>query len=152
MKYLMILTIGICLLLTSVPAVADQPEDEAAIRKVHEHAYAGVKALDAKAWLATATEDIETWTGGLKGRAAIEKYYSEYWGKNKELKFKMVDDIGIVFVTPDVAIYKFRDEVSGALDADGNTRQPYKRLMAVPYVKKNGKWLWTTWFSRIIEE
>ncbi len=36
MKYLMILTIGICLLLTSAPAMADQAEDEAAIRKLIE--------------------------------------------------------------------------------------------------------------------
>lgn len=63
-----------------------------------------------------------------------------------------LDEIGIVFVTPDVAIYKCRDEVTGGLDADGNPRQPEKRLAAAVYVKKNGKWLWTTWFSRPIQE
>ncbi len=34
MKHLLILTIGFCLLLTSVPAMADQAADEAAMRKV----------------------------------------------------------------------------------------------------------------------
>ncbi len=34
MKYLIILTIGVCLLFASVPAMADQAADEAAIRKL----------------------------------------------------------------------------------------------------------------------
>ncbi len=36
MKYLMILTVGLCSLLTSTPALADQAADEAAIRKAVE--------------------------------------------------------------------------------------------------------------------
>ena len=34
MKYLMILTVGVCLLIGTVPAMADEAADEAAIRKV----------------------------------------------------------------------------------------------------------------------
>ena len=36
MKYLMILSVGVCLLIGTVPAMADQAGDEAAIKKVIE--------------------------------------------------------------------------------------------------------------------
>ncbi len=39
MKYLMILTIGVCLLIGTVPVMADQAADEAAVRKVMEQVY-----------------------------------------------------------------------------------------------------------------
>ena len=47
-----ILTIGICLLLTSVPMLADQVEDEAAIREVVDQVYAAISKHDAKAYAA----------------------------------------------------------------------------------------------------
>jgi hypothetical protein len=57
----MILTVGIFLLFASVPAVADQVEDEAAIRELQKQVYIAASSHDAKAWLAAATEDAETW-------------------------------------------------------------------------------------------
>ena len=57
MKHLLILTIGICLL-TSVPVMANQAADEAAIREVGVQVYAASNKHDVKAWLATATENV----------------------------------------------------------------------------------------------
>jgi ketosteroid isomerase-like protein len=132
--------------------MADQAEDEAAIRAAVEQVYATASKQDVKALLATATEDAETWGGGVKGHVALEKYFAELWERQKDVQYKILDEIGIVFVSPDVAIYKNRDEVAGELDADGNPIQPYKRLFALVFVKNNSRWLWTTWFSRTIEE
>ncbi len=50
MKYLMILLVGVCLLIGTVPAVADQAADEAAIRELNKQIYAAVNKHDAKAY------------------------------------------------------------------------------------------------------
>jgi ketosteroid isomerase-like protein len=129
----------------------DRASEEAAIREVGVKFFAAANKHDAKAWLASATEDVETWTGNLKGKAAWEKYLTEErWERQKDIQYKLLDEIGIVFVTPDVAIYKYRDETTGAIDADGKAIPPYKRLYALVLVKKNGNWLWTTFFARRI--
>ena len=46
MERLLVLTVGICLLLTSVPAKADQAEDEAAISNVVDQVYAAMNRHD----------------------------------------------------------------------------------------------------------
>ena len=123
MKYLLVLTVGICLLI-SVPVMADQAEDEAAVRETVKQVYATANKHDVEAYLATATEDVENWVGSLKGKAAFEKYFTETWERQKDMHAKFLDEIGIIFVTPEVAIYKCRDEITGSLDADGNVTDP----------------------------
>jgi uncharacterized protein (TIGR02246 family) len=152
MKYLMILAVGVCLLFSSVPAMADQAEDEAAIRKVVEQIYAAMNKHDAKAYAAVCAEDFETWEGDIKGRAAMEEVMSGVFANAKDIQFKLLDEIGIVFVTPDVAIYKHNDEITGSLDDDGDPLPPNKRLSARVFVKKNGRWLFASHFFRTIEE
>ncbi len=147
MKYLFILTIGFCLLFTSVPAMADQAEDEAAIRKVVEQVNAAYNKKDAKAMASCITENFENWSGTRKGR----KQSSEYWASDKG-QYKQLDEIGIIFVTPDVAIFKEHGENTGGLDADGKPLPPQKVLEAWVLVKKNGNWLGAAIFTRPIEE
>ena len=72
MKHLLFLTIGICLSI-SVPAMADQAEDEAAIRAAMEQIAACYNAHDAKACAALIDEDFQNWEGTVKGRADAEK-------------------------------------------------------------------------------
>jgi uncharacterized protein (TIGR02246 family) len=151
MKHLMILLVGI-LFLVSFPAIADQAQDEAAIREVVEQLFAAMEKHDAKAYAALCDEDFETWEGDIKGRAAMEEYISGIFSNAKDIQFKLLDEIGIVFVTSDFAIYKHTDEVSGALDDDGNPVPAYKRLSARVFVKKNGKWPFSTHFYRPMEE
>jgi hypothetical protein len=152
MKHLLIVTVGICLLI-SVPVMADQAEDEAAVRKVTEKRVAAFNAHDGKAYTADLDENYENWVGTIKGRAASEKNSGELFaGPWKNAKIELLDEIGIVFVTPDVAIYKCRYSGSGIVDEDGKAVPPYEFLWAGVWVKKNGKWLLTARFSRPIEE
>lgn len=152
MKHLMILTVGICLLLTSVPAMADQAEDEEAIKKVMEQLYAAANKHDVKGYMALCDEKFENWIGTIKGRDAFGKMISESWERQTDTQFKPLDEIGIVFVAADVAIYKLRDEVTGRLDVDGKPMGPVKRLMARVFVKKNGNWIQAAYFQRPTEE
>lgn len=152
MKHLLILTIGICSLLTSVPAMADQAADEAAIREVAKQIDATWNAHDAKACAAFNDEKYENWDGTVKGPTADEKMMADLFQAQKDVQRKMLEEIGIVFVTPDVAIYKLRMEVTNWIGQDGKPQPPAKYLRALILVKRNGKWLFAAPFNRPIEE
>ena len=69
MKHLLILTIGISLLI-SMPVMADQAADEAAILELSKKVHAAYNSHDAKALVALYDETHEFWDGTEKGRLA----------------------------------------------------------------------------------
>lgn len=167
MKQLFILLGLVCLITMLLPACAPAPEpepvaapepvfdqaaEEAAIREVIEQVYALANKHDAKGFVALMDESIEDWDGENKGRAAQEKGISEWWERQTDIQYKLLDEIGIVFVTPDVAIYKWHDHTTGELDEDGKPLPPSKWLEADVFVKKNDKWLIAAYFEKRIEE
>ena len=152
MKYLMISLVGVCLLLTSVPAMADQAADEAAIREASEKIMAAFNEHDVETALALYDEKIEMWDGTYKGRAGQEKGYIEYFKIAKNAHMKPLEEIGIVFITPDVAIHKMRREMTGIVDMDGKAQPDVKEIHARVFVKRDGKWLLAAYFSAPIEE
>jgi uncharacterized protein (TIGR02246 family) len=142
MKHLMVFTVGLCLLFVPLPAAADQAADRTAIReaeKIYRDVY---NAHDAKAFAATYDDNAENWNGSARGRASIERIYSEFFaGPEKNTQVTLLEEIGIFFVTADVAIYKARYGFSGRLDEEGKALPPSQVLYAKVYVKKDGKWL-----------
>jgi uncharacterized protein (TIGR02246 family) len=154
MKYLMILTVGVCLLFAAMPVMAQSTADEAAVREAEEKYIVTWNAHDAKALCATNVENSENWEGTRKGKVACEKAFEEYFaGSLKNFEVKLLDEVGIVFVAPDVAIYKARYAYSGTLDDEGKASPPGKTMYARVYVKKDGKWLGAHGqFNRPIEE
>ena len=151
MKHLLILTVGICLLFASVPAVADQAADEAAIRKGMEQMNAAWNKHDIEAFSVFVNEDAESWDGA-QDNAAILKDTSQSWDRQKDVQWKVTEEIGIVFVTPDAAIYKVRCESTGELDENGKPVPPSKWLGAWVFAKISGKWEGRGFFARPIEE
>jgi uncharacterized protein (TIGR02246 family) len=153
----MILVGMICLVIMFLPTCAPAPEPEpepapepqfdpeaerAAVRNVEKKLVDAWNAHDAKAIVAEYTEETEGWEGAVKGRAAIEQYLTKaFEGPFKNVQTKLIDEIGIVFVTPEVAIFKGRYENSEMLDEEGNALPDAKLLYAQVYVKKNGRWL-----------
>ena len=151
MKYLITLTIGVCLLFCSVPAMTDQAEDEAAIRKVFEQINAAFNNHDAKGMFALVDESAESWDGSRKGAAQAE-YYADMFKRMPSIKSNFLEEIGIIFLTPDVAVYKALMDNTGLVDEDGKPLPQLKWLGAWVMVKRNGKWLSAAFFSRLIEE
>jgi len=153
MKFIVVLAVGICLLLSSVPAMAEQAADEAAIRKAMEQNFATWNAKDVKSHVALYSEVAVPWEyagrGDLEG---VEKYLTSVFMKQKDAKAKITQEIGIVFVTPDVAIYKAYAERTGMVNGDGKVMPPSKGLGAWILVKKGGVWLFAASFHRPIEE
>jgi ketosteroid isomerase-like protein len=131
--------------------MADQAEDEAAIKKVMDQINAAYNKHDAKELSSYLVDNYENWTGSQKGLAEFQKSLSEGWERQKD-QFKRLEEHGILFVSQDVGIYKVSCESTGELDADGKPLPPRKWLGAWVFSKQNGKWLCSAFFSRPIEE
>jgi ketosteroid isomerase-like protein len=130
---------------------ADVEAEEAAIRETMKKAIDGLNNHDIQAHLSTLTEDFETWSGRGEKKAR-EKYYIELWEWQKSAIYKVVEELGISFVSPDVALYKARCESTGQIEKDG-TPIPRNEWQGVWILaKKNGKWLIPAWYTRAIEE
>ena len=141
MKYLMILTVGICLLLASVPAMADQAADEAAIRQAVKKLDATWNAKDLDAHVALIDENYVL-NDRKKGKAAHREYLEKLWSSEDYSQYKD-EEIDLVFVTSDVAIYRMN-----SLELRTNE----KSITAWIFSKKSGRWLLSAGFWWPVEE
>jgi uncharacterized protein (TIGR02246 family) len=131
----------------------DRTADEEAIRKVVEQVNTIHNRYDVKALVALFDEAVEDWAGQTKGREAMEKNLTALFGREKNRIQEELGEIGIVFVTDDVAIYKSRRVTTGTVDADGNPLPPQKVMFARVLVKREGRWYLAAWFGTpIVEE
>jgi len=72
------------------------------------------------------------------------------WQEN--VKYSVVEELGITFISPDVALYKARCETTGEIEKDG-TPIPRNEWQGVWILaKKGGNWLIPAWYTRPIEE
>ena len=141
MKSLMILTVGACLLLTSVPALADQAADEAAIRKVVAKLRATWDAKDVEAHMALIDENF-VMNDLRKGKAAHREWLKKLFSSEEYSKHE-IDEIDIIFVTPDVAIYR-----RSGLELKSNNKWTGHLIFS----KKSGAWLLSASSWRLTEE
>jgi uncharacterized protein (TIGR02246 family) len=125
----------------ALPGLAKQtkgdPKEMDAIAKKAEAFIEAFHKGDAKAVAAfwTVDGDYTDQTGKhLKGRAAIEKVFTDFFAENKGLKLRINSD-SLRFVTPDVAIEDGSTEVAGP---DGGP--PSRARYTIVHVKKDGEW------------
>lgn len=168
MKRLIILAGFVCLIALLLPACApapqpepeaapkpafDQAAEEAVIREVFEKFKLAYNNHDAKAIPSFfLDETMIVWTDEMKGAAVIEKRYTENFERNKDIHAEMVEDFGILFISPTVAIWRSTPEYTGGYDADGKPRPPWKSRGALVMVKKEGQWRIAAMFERPLEE
>ena len=143
MKQILVLTIGICLLFASVPAMADQAEDEAAIRKVVKELYATWNAKDLAPHFALLDEDFLHRDVLKKGKVAYREYLEKLFSSEEYTRVKQGEEIDFVFVTPDVAIFRNHAE---------DLEPALKFISAWVFTKKSGNWLLSAFFWWPIEE
>ncbi len=108
MRILITLTIAFALLVTVAPVMAQNAADEAAIREATKQIIETVNSGDLTVHSDLYTDPYETF-GDSQDRAAHQQTHERL----KDLRLKVLDDLGVVFVTLDVAIHKFRQEVTG---------------------------------------
>jgi uncharacterized protein (TIGR02246 family) len=132
--------------------VFDQAVEEAAVRAIVRQGFDTWNQHDPQAHLDVYVDDYENWAGTLKGRTAREKSYLETWSRQEDSQHVLLDEIGVIFVTPDVAIFKAIAENTGFLDEEGKPLPPLKWMGAWVLSKNDGKWLVSAIFSRPIEQ
>ncbi len=133
--------------------VFDQAAAEAEVQAAYKQLLTAFNNHDAKAMMSMSADVIESWGGESKGRAAREKYFSDFFEKREKVKCEVIGEIGIVFASSNVAIYKLHEEYTGLIDNDGNPiATPEKEIVANVFVKKDGTWLWVARFGRETEE
>ena len=142
--------VGLFLLVLAVsPALAvERSADEAAIRKAMEQLDEAYRLRDGQMFGALMAEDFENWLGTDKGRDINVKISLEGLKSQPHVQYKRSAEVGIVFVSDDVALYKAHWEFTGMVDADGKALPPMKLLGACVMVKRDGKWLMAAFFSR----
>jgi len=151
MKNAWIPLIGFCLLMSSVPAPAaeiDRPAEGAAIRRAMERMDEAYRLRDGQALGALMAEDFENWLGTDKGREANVAAGLEGLKRQPSVQYRRTDEIGIVFLSSDVALYKAHWEFTGLTDSAGKPQPPVKLLGACVMVKREGKWQMAAFFSR----
>ena len=134
------------------PAAAGQAEDAAAIRELVAEGFAALNRHDPKAYVALYAEDYENWTGVRKGRAALEDLYTTIWERQTDRQYELLEELGLIFVTPDVAILKARTQTSGRLDRNGRPLPSLTRLVAWVLARNDGTWQYQAIFQRPIRD
>lgn len=140
MKQALILTVGICLLI-SVPVMADQAADEGAVRKVAKKLNDTWNAKDLDAHFALIDKDF-VMNDRKKGKAAHREFLTQFWSSEEYSQIKN-DEVDLVFVTPDVAIYRIN-----GLRLEWNQ----KLILAWIFSKKSGNWLLSAAFWQDVEQ
>ena len=152
MKSLMILTVGACLLFAVMPVLADQAADEAAIREATKQAIETINKGDVKAHVALYTDPFEVF-GSTNSLATHAKNHTNWIESDKDLQrhTKMLDEVAIVFLAPDIAIHQYRAEFTGGRDDDDKPIATEKTFVARVYARKDGKWMTRAYFATPIE-
>ncbi len=136
MRFLLILTVGVCLLIAAVPVMAQSAADEAAISSLLDGSKMAIH--DAESIADNYLEDgkyIRSDSSVLVGRAAIGEYYKRLFERNPDAKAKASVE-SLRFLKPDVAIALARGAVTD------RTEEPltWKYLWIAVVVKQNGEW------------
>ncbi|MBP1769523.1 MAG: hypothetical protein H6P96_141 [Candidatus Aminicenantes bacterium] len=135
-------------LVVSPALAAERSADEAAIRKAMEQLDEAYRLRDGQMFGALLAEDFENWLGTDKGRDINVKIGLDGLKSQPNVQYKRSAEVGIVFLSDDVALYKAHWEFTGMADAEGKALPPMKLLGACVMVKRDGKWLMAAFFSR----
>jgi uncharacterized protein (TIGR02246 family) len=142
-------TIWVLAVMLSVVAAAraDEPaarkKDAAAIRQLYTEYDAawnkGNVAAMAMAWTDDA-EHVDPDGRVVEGRAAIKQDFEQRFATDLKGTRSQETITGIRFVTPEVAVVDATYEVTGAVDAQGQSRPPLQGHYVDIWVKRAGAW------------
>ena len=151
MKCLICLIIAMWVLPSAMPLAADRSTDEAAIRRVMDIAEEAYNKRDFKTMQAIMAPDFENWVGTHRGRELNIELTRAALKNQPTVQTRRVQEIGVMFVTDDTAVYRATWEFSGMVGKNAESLPPSKLLGAYVLAKRNGKWLMVSFFSRIVK-
>ena len=138
--------VGIGMSPVAVGQVPSTRTDEDQITAVIKATTDAFNQRDPRAWLQVATPGAELITGHgevMRGAAEIEKGLTALFkGRNRQASVKTLD-ISPRVIRPDVALVYVTNEISGVIDASGQTEPPSRELSLRILVKDEGVWRMT---------
>ena len=146
------IALTIVLLFTVVPGQAQSAADETEIRAAIKQYINAHNKHDIKAMAAFIDDNWQNFTGERKGKASYGKWMTEWFEQNADRHLAVAKEIGIEFITSDVALYTYYQEVTGLVDDDGNAQPASKGLSGWLFARKGGQWKMRKWFWRPVEE
>lgn len=158
MRRLAILTGVISVAFPMLPACAPTPGPEAdleaeeqAVREVAQAVLAAYENRDSKTMVDMCDEPFMNLGTVFRGRDSMQATFEAFFAGLGATRLNILEEIGLEFVTPEVAILQTRFEFTNRPpDADGNPQPPEQYYDANVYVKKDGRWLRKAAFLRPI--
>jgi uncharacterized protein (TIGR02246 family) len=145
--------IGVSLLASGAQSPSNRA-DEDAIKAVINSTTDAFNKHDPGAWLRLATADAELITARgevMHGAAEIEKGLTAlFQGRNKNASVKTLG-IRLRLIRPDVALVHVTNEISGVVDASGQTLPPSRELSSRILVKDQGVWRVTAFHNTVVQ-
>jgi ketosteroid isomerase-like protein len=149
MKGLAILVSVICLAFMLLAACAPAPEpevdlsaEEEELRKFIEEVVATYENRDGRAMARMCDETFMNLGRILTGQENKEEFWENFLGSLENTQINLLEEIGLEFVTPEVAILLARIELTNRPpNADGNPQARPEYYSANVYVKRDGRWL-----------
>jgi uncharacterized protein (TIGR02246 family) len=126
------------------PVLADQAEDEQAIRTVQERWDDAWNRNDVHALAALVAEDVRFVNVAgqvLTGRTEFEQLQTRTHAMQFKESVRTVTATDIKFLTPDIAVAHVHWGMKGDKDADGTPRQPRNGVMMQVLMKQDAKWM-----------
>jgi ketosteroid isomerase-like protein len=118
----------------------DYEAEEKAIREVMEQIRDAYNRKDAKVMVATGDDRIYTFSTIIEGPEAIESFFTSFFEGNETMKLNPLEDMGVHFLTPNVAVFMGRSEFANRVDEEGKPLPPREFIGVNHYVKRNGQW------------
>jgi ketosteroid isomerase-like protein len=125
---------------TDTEPEVDYEAEEKAIREVISRIREAYGKKDAKVMADTADEKLYTFTETAEGSEAIERMFADFFEDNETMKLNPLEDMGVHFLTPNVAVFMGRYEFLDMVDAEGKPLPPQEFIGVNHYVKRNGQW------------
>ena len=137
----------VCLGFMSMSACTRGPEvdlgaEEQALREVAQEVLVAYENRDSKAMADMCDEPFMNLGTIFRGRDSIQALIETLLGGLGTTQLNILEEIGLEFVTPEVAILQTRFEFTNRPpDADGNPQGPQQFFAANIVVKKDGQWM-----------
>ena len=119
---------------------AEQEEEKKAVRKAMDQVVAAYGKRDSEAMAAASHDQFITFGRIARGKAEIAELWSNIFSQWGEQEVNILEDFGIEFLAPNVAVWRARGEFANRTGPDGESLPPQGFVGANVYIKKEGKW------------
>jgi uncharacterized protein (TIGR02246 family) len=118
------------------------------VRATFSEIISAFNAHDAERWASVMDPSFVNWPGDVRGADEERRFIAAYFGRQRGTQYQQLDEIGLVLLTPEVALYRTYGEVRNAVDTNGQVQPPSRILEAWLFRKRGDNWRVAAYFTR----